>query len=574
MNLRALRLPPVASGRFDPQYGVFLALILIIGGFVLYPVLTVFIGSFHNETSLGVPAAWSLDAWRTALSEPGMRAAIGNTVQVLLATESIAMPVAIVIAWLLARTDLPAGRSLEFLFWISFFMPALAVTLGWVVLLDPAAGVLNNLAKSLPFVEAGPFDIYSFGGIVWAHLSTQAISVKVMLLTPSFRNLDAAFEEAARVSGATRWQTLARVVIPAAVPAVLTVLVLSVIRVLQTFEIEMALGPPFKFFVFGTMIFRLVEQSPPQFGPAAALAAMVFAIVTPLILLHRFLITRKDYTSITGRIRATPTRLGRWRVPIFAVVCLFVATITVLPIGFVSISSIMKLFGFFNIAEPWTLDHWRRILNDSFFVHSLGITMTVAGSVAIGSMVFCTLVAYFAIRSRYVGRGLLDFLSWLPFTIPGILLGIGILYVVLGNPVFRPLYGTLLLLVLALMVAHMTLGIQIVKSAILQLGTSLEEAARTSGATWWYCLRKIMVPILAPTLVLVGVVNFIAATRDIASVALLASNNTKTLSLLQLDYMTDGQLESGAVISVVLIALTTGIAFGARLFGLKMGIRG
>jgi iron(III) transport system permease protein len=343
--------------------------------------------------------------------------------------------------------------------------------------------------------------------------------------------------------------------------------------VLQTFEIEMVLGPPFNFFVFGTMIYRLIEQSPPQFGSAAALASMVFITVTPLIILHRWLVTRKDYTSITGRIRTQPTRLGRWRIPLFILVCLFVATITVLPVSFVIMASLMKLFGFFSIAEPWTLGHWTRVLNDAFFIRALDSTLRVAFGVALTSMLFCTLVAYFAVRSRYKGRGVLDFLSWLPFAIPGILLGIGILYVVLGNPVFRLAYGTLPLLVLAMVISNMTLGTQIVKSAMLQLGSQLEEAARTSGASWSTSLRKIVIPILAPTLVLVGVANFISSTREIATVALLAANHSKTLSLLQLDYLTDGQLESGAVISVVLIVLTTGIAFIARLFGLKMGIR-
>ena len=574
MTTRALPLAPGGMIRMEPQYAVFVVLLVILGSLVLYPVLTVFTDSFQGNAVPGATASWSLEAWRIAFAEPGMRAAIWNTLKVLIWTEAIAMPIAVLLAWLLARTDLPASGALEFMFWISFFLPALSVTFGWIVLLDPHAGVLNQLAMQLPFVETAPFNIYSFPGIIWAHLATQAISVKVMLLTPSFRNLDSAFEEAARTSGADRWQTLVRIVVPVALPAILTVLVLSVIRVLQTFEIEMVLGPSFNFFVFGTMIFRLVEQSPPQFGSAAALASMVFVIVTPLIFVHRWLVTRKDYTSITGRIRTQPTRLGRWRAPLFFMVCLLVLTLTVLPVSFVAVASLMKLFGFFSIAEPWTLDHWLRVMGDGFFLRALDTTLRVAFGVALTSMAFCTLVAYFSVRSRYAGRGLLDFLSWLPFAIPGILLGIGILYVVLGNPVFRLAYGTLPLLILAVVIAHMTLGTQIVKSAMLQLGTSLEEAARTSGATWWYSLRKIVVPILAPTLVLVGVANFNASARDIATIALLAANDSKTLSLLQLDYLTDGQLETGAVISVVLIVMTTGIAFVARMFGLKMGIRG
>jgi len=573
MKVRPLSSISPGMLRIEPQYALFVVLLVTLGSFILYPVLIVFTNSFHGNAVVVSDATWSFDAWRTAFAEPGMRAAAWNTVKVLFCTELIAMPIAVLIAWLLARTDIPGNSLLEFMFWVSFFLPALSVTFGWIALLDPHAGVLNQLAKLLPFVETGPFNIYSFWGIIWAHVATQAISVKVMLLTPSFRNLDSAFEEAARVSGANRWQMLIRIVIPVAFPAILTVLVLSAIRVMQTFEIEMVLGTPFNFFVFGTMIFQLVDQSPPQFGSAAALASIVFMIVTPLIVIHRWLVTRKDYASITGRIRIKPTQLGRWRISLFVLVCLLVVVITVLPVSFVVIASLMKLFGFFSIPDPWTFVHWTRVLTDDFFIHALNTTLRVAFGVTLTSIVLCTLVAYFSVRSRYRGRGILDFLSWLPFAIPGILLGIGFLYLVLGNPVLRFAYGTTPLLILAMVIAHMTLGTQIVKSAMLQLGNQLEEAGRVNGASWGTCLRKIVVPILAPTLALVGVANFIASTRDIATIALLAANDSKTLSLLQLDYLTDGQLETGAVLSVILIALSTGVAIVARLLGLKMGVR-
>jgi iron(III) transport system permease protein len=567
---------PAGQRRFlpiDPQYAVFLALLLIVALFVLYPVLLIVVESFVDG-AIGQPHHWSLQGWRIAFSDPSMLGAVANTAKVLAANESISMPAAILIAWLLARTDLPLRGALEFTFWVTFFLPSLSVTLGWIVLLDPQNGLLNRMAIALPFVRAPPFDIYSFWGVVWAHLSTSALSIKVMLLTPIFRNLDATFEEAARCSGAGRWTTLTRIVIPATAPAILTVLVLSIIRSMQSFEIEMVLGPPFAFWVFGTKIYTLVAQIPPQFAPATALAVVGFAIITPLIFLHRWLMTRTDYTSVTGRVRTHPLPLGRGRYPIFAAVAVLAFVITVLPVAFLVTASFMKLFGFFGIAEPWTLAHWRSVLSDDFFLQSLANTLELACGAAFASIVLCSLTAYFVVRAPYRGRGALDFLSWLPFAIPGILLSVGLLYVFLGNPLLRMLYGSIVLMIIATVIAGMTLGTQILKATMVQLGAGLEEAARTSGATWWYGFRHVIVPILMPTLVLVGVINFIAASRDIASIALLASNSTKTLSLLQLDYLVDGRSEAAAVVSVVVMVVTTGVAFMARLFGLRIGVRG
>ncbi len=563
---------PRRSLAIDPQYAAFLAVLGVVALFVLYPVLVILVDSFISGP-IGAPGKWSLDGWRAAFSDPTMRNAVENTIKVLAANESISLPSAVLIAWLLARSDLPFRGLLEFAFWVTFFLPSLSVTLGWIVLLGPQNGLLNQLATALPIIKSPPFDIYSFWGIVWAHISTASLAIKVMLLTPLFRNLDATFEEAARCSGAGRWLTLTRIVIPAVAPGIMTVLVLSLIRAMQTFEIEMVLGPPFNFWVFGTKIYTLVAQVPPEFASATALAVVGFVIITPLIFLHRWLTRRTDYTSITGRERSHPMPLGRWRWPIFAVIALLAFTITVLPVTFLVAASFMKLFGFFNIASPWTTAHWGAVLSDDFFSRALTNTIELASGTAIGSIVLCSLAAYFTVRSRYLGRSALDFLSWLPFAIPGILLGVGLLYVFLGNPLLRAMYGGISLMVLAMVIAGMTLGTQILKTTILQLGAALEEAARTCGASWWYGFRHVIVPILAPTLVLVGIINFIAASRDIASIALLASNTTKTVSLLQLDYMVDGRWEDAAVISVVVMVITTGAAFIARLCGLRLGMR-
>ena len=80
---------------------------------------------------------------------------------------------------------------LEFFFWLSFFLPALPETMGWILLLDPKYGLLNQGLIGLGVVNQPLFNIYSFWGIVWAHMGG-TVSVKVMLLAPAFRNLDAA----------------------------------------------------------------------------------------------------------------------------------------------------------------------------------------------------------------------------------------------------------------------------------------------------------------------------------------------------------------------------------------------
>ncbi|HKT17112.1 MAG TPA: iron ABC transporter permease [Stellaceae bacterium] len=563
---------PIGRVRLEGQYLLFTILLALVAVMVLLPIGIIVIKSF-TIGGFGKPTIWSLAGWHEALDDPTMLASVWNSLRLLVGIEAISIPTSVTIAWLLGRTDLPQRGALEFAFWITFFLPALSVTLGWIVLLDPQSGLLNKLALSLPFIHAAPFNIYSFWGIIWAHLATSSISVKVMLLTPAFRNLDGSFEEAARVVGAGRLKTMVMVIVPLMLPAILTVLTLAMIRAMQNFEIEMVLGPPFDFFVYGTKIYRLIEQEPPQFGAATALASIGLVIIAPMILMQRRLITRRSYSSITGRMRLAPMKLGRWRLPIFATLLAFVVLVTVTPVSFLVVASFMKLFGFFSIPHPFTIGQWSSVLQGQDFLAALSSTLKMATGAAVVAVVLCSLVAYFTVRSRYAGRGALDFLSWLPFSIPGILLGLGLLQVFLGSPILRFLYGSITLLVVAIVIAGMTFGTQVLKTNMLQLGAELEDAARVTGATWWKTLRGVVVPIVMPSLILVGVLNFISASRDISSVALLATNNTKTLSLLQLDYMIEGRYEAAAVISVVIVILTTGVAVIARLLGLRLGVR-
>ena len=85
-------------------------------------------------------------------------------------------------AWLLARTDLPGKEWIDLALWVAFFLPTLPIVLGYVLLLAPNFGLLNQAWVGVFGGTEGPFNIYSFVGIVWMHLVTKTIVVKAILL--------------------------------------------------------------------------------------------------------------------------------------------------------------------------------------------------------------------------------------------------------------------------------------------------------------------------------------------------------------------------------------------------------
>jgi iron(III) transport system permease protein len=531
---------------------------------VLFPILLVVIQSVQVAPP-GQPARYGLDGWRAALDEPLLRASLINTLKVTLARQLLSLPFAVIIAWLLARTDLPGRRWIEFGFWAAFFLPTLTVTLSWILLLDPEYGLVNTWLAKLPLVSKGPFDIYSFWGIVWVHVVTGSLTVKVILLTPAFRNMNASFEEASRVAGASTARTALSITVPVMAPAILSVLLLGTMVSLQTFEVEQVLGLPFRFFVFSTTIYDLLVTRVPRYDAATALAVLTLAAMLPLVFLQQWVTRGHRYTTITGQFRNQPLSLGRWRWPAAIAMLGVLLVVLGVPVIFAVLGTFMKLFGFFHIAEPWTTANWKTVLADELFLQSLRNTLVLALGTAVAAVLVHSLIAYVAVRTRYAGRRLLDFLSWLPFTVPGIILGLALLWLFLGVEVLRPAYGTLAILIVAGVIAGMPLGVQIIKSALMQLGAELEEAARVVGASWWATYRRIVLRLMAPTLLAVAMITFVGAARNIGAFALLSTSATRPLSILQLDYIAQRKFEGAMVVACIVMLVSLAGALVARL---------
>ena len=548
------------------------SLLLVVGFLVLTPLVLMILNSFQTARP-GQPILWGVDGWVKAFTTPGIVKAMTNTFTLAITRQAIALVLGCFFAWLIARTDIPMKGFLEFFFWLSFFLPALPEAMGWILLLDPKYGLLNQGLMGLGILSQPVFNIYSFWGIVWAHLGG-SVSVKVMLLTPAFRNLDAALEESSRISGASGWRTFFNIIVPVMMPAILVTTILGIIRSLEAFEVELLLGTPIGLQVYSTKIHELVTWEPPQFAPAMALSTIFLGLLLLMVALQRRYIGKRTYTTLTGRgFSIRPTHLGRWRMPAFWLILAFALFVTLVPTALLLTGTFMKLFGFFNIPDVWTLENWRATLNDPVLLRSLWNTLAIGlGSGVIG-VLFYSLIAYVVVRTRHRGRWLLDFLSWLPWSIPGILLGMALLWTFLQTKIFLPIYGTIYLLMIAMVIKSMPFGAQMIKSVLLQLGNDLEEASKVCGGTWLDTFRRVILPLTMPALITVGLVGFISAARDISTVVLLGSGKSRTLSLLMLDFAAGAEFEKATVVAVLIVALVVVAALIARALGGQVGVR-
>lgn len=552
-----------------------LLMVLLIGSmafYVVYPLCLIFINSF-NVAALGEPEIYGVQAWKDAFRDTGLWVSFWNTIKVAAALLVIAFPVSVFIAWLLARTNIPFAHGFEFLFWVSFLLPNLATIFGWIVLLDPTTGLINRWLRELPVVGQLNFNIYSFWGIIWAHLMANGISTKVMLLTPAFRRMDAAFEEASRMSGAGTLATMIKITMPVMTPVLVVVFLLSLIRMFSTFETELLLGTPWGFYVYSTKIVALARHEPPLLSQAAALGSVTLIFLGIFIPLQRWLIERRQFTTVTSQFKPKLVDLGVWRLPATLFVSFAAALLVLVPVLSALGSSLMVHFGAFNLPKTWTLDYWRMALNNPGLVLAFKNTLIIAGTAAIIGPFFFSLIAYVLVRTRLPGRSILDAICWIPSAIPGVLSGLGLLWLFLGSAIFRPFYGSLFLLILASVLGGVTLSTQILKANFIQLGNELEEASRMSGAGFWRTYFKVVLPLMAQTMVLITVIKFMFAAQHASSIILLATSHTWTLSLLTLEQIAYGYYEQASVTITLIVLLTAGVGLVARFFGLRVGIQ-
>ena len=555
---------------------VMIAVIGVLGFYLLFPVILMLVLSFNvADDFLVPPIVWGFDNWTSSFrDDPRILRSIWNTFLLWFFNFIVSFPLGVAIALILARTRIPFTHGLEYLFWISYVFPGLANTIGWIMLLDPDVGMINKALVALPFIDNAPFNIFSFWGIVWTKLQSDSVSYFVILLTPAFRNMDQALEEAARIAGASKMGAIFRVTLPVMIGPVVLVLALQLLRIFGGFETEWILGASWGFFVYSTLIFSKTSQFIPQYGGAIVLASITMLIIGVIFPLQRWIVHRRQYTTITGTFRPGLIDIGNWRWVFLGFILFLLTMFTILPFVVIVVGSFMSKVGFFNAVPTWTTVHWVEVFTDSLFIRGLRTTTILAFAAGIGSPLLFSIIAYLLVRTRWRFRRVLDGTIWVSAVFPGVISGLGLLLMFLTIPGLRWMYGSIWALILVVLIGGNTTGTNIFKGVMIQLGNDVEEAARVAGAGWLRTYFTIVLPLLMPTMVLIGMLNFISAAGTTSSIILLASRDTITLSILGLEWASAdlGRTENAGIISLVIMVYTLLLALIGRYYALKMGI--
>ena len=546
--------------------------LLAVAAICVLPIIVIVAGSFSEGNPFNDFHA-SLDPWRRALESSQTLSAVGYSFLLSLRVP-VGLGISFLVAWYLARNDVMGKRAIMYALWLAFFLPILPATLGWILLLDPHYGIVNAQLQHLLGIRTAPFNIYSLWGISWVHLTLSTIPIMVILIEPAQRLIDTSYEEAATMSGAGLFEILRRITLPLIVPTLLIAFIAGLIKSLEAFEVEQLLGVPARIFVYSTRVFNLLGFIPPDQPQSLALSTFFLAILSILVACYRMLLHWARMTAtLTGKgARLVPRARTPLSYAVSAVLILLLVTTVLLPFAMVLLSSFSRLFGFFNLAHPLTTSHWSGVLESEPFTGALHQSLVIGMVVAITGTLLYLALAWFIARNSFPGKSAFSLAIWLPWAIPGVLLGTAFASIFLNIAALRLAYGTAIALVVVLLVQGLPFATHMLEASISQISRELEEASRMSGASLLRTAIHITVPLIAPTVANVFVISFMTAMKDISATVLVATPGTQTLPLLMFGYATSGRLEDASVVGVVTVLVAMLMAFVATAIGNRAAV--
>jgi iron(III) transport system permease protein len=556
------------------QHGIFFLVLFL----VLAPLAFLVLGSFSTAR---LPGDFSLDQmglvnYLKVYSDPGTIEIFTNTVIYVGGSSLVGISLAVALAWLVERTNVPGKLWIYAGVPMTLAVPGMLQAMAWVLLLSPRIGFINQLLKDIFGPNALVIDVYSLGGMVFLE-GLRLVPTAFLMLVPLMRSMDPALEEAAAVSGARPFSTMRKVTLRLLAPALVAVLIYQAMTALEVFEIPGILGLPAGIYVFSTKIYAIVRTATflPVYGQANALAMVYLVIAVATTYLYTRMISRAErYTIITGKgYRPRQFDLGKWRMPAFAGALLFLFLSIILPfLVFVYTSFLPYLqapsWKVFNIM---TLKNYRLLAEYGEVASALKNTVVMVATTATATVVLSFLVSLVIVRSKFWGRKLLDQLSFMPHAIPGIVMGIAFFWLFLKLDFeFLPLYGTVWAISIGFTISFLSYGTRSMNAALLQIHKELEEAAYVSGAPPWRTMWRIFVPLLMPTLVGVWIWVVLHAVR-IAGLPLILYEGPKNqvLAILIWNMWDEGYVPAVAAIGTLLMITLLLLTLAVRLFGFR-----
>ncbi len=529
---------------------------LVLVGAVAYPSLILVWHAFARD---GRPTLANLAA---VLHDADIWRVLWNSVHVSVWATLLGGAVGTGLAFLVARTDLPGQRIFRTALMLPYLIPPFIAALAWLALAGPV-GFVNQLWMAVTGAEEPLFRIYGAPGIILV-MALAHYPLAYFTVLASLERMDPALEEAARSSGASPARTARDVTLPLVAPAIGAGAILVFLRCMENFGIPAILGFPAKYFVLTTKIYATILDfdRAHNLGLAATLSLLLVAVAGGVLALQRRILGGRAY-GLTRAVGQPPIfSLGHWRRTVGIAVTVFLLATSVAPLLAILLTALTRAYGM-----PFG---WRNLGLQNFHTlffkvpvvwRAMGNSLVLAASAATFAVVLAILIAYVQVRTQARGKGLLEALVILPFAVPGTVVALAMILAFLRPVLGLSLYNTIWIILVAYVARFLTLAVKPVAAAFTQVHVSLEEAARSSGASLSRSLRDITMPLIRAALVSGWFLAAVPAITELTLSVLLWSAGNETIGVMVFNMHEEGKvlLSSALAVVVMAVALTSNL---------------
>jgi len=536
--------------RLSPLVAVLAAILIVL---IVPPTLFLINTSFHTTKLDGSFDQLTQRYYQQLFTSRYFAVSLLNTVIYAIGSALIALALGTVQALIVERTNTP-GRNYVFLgAVISLGIPHVLYVVAWLLLLGRSGPVNGLIEHLLGAGSDGPaLNVYSMWGMVLIE-GVGFAPLTFLLMSAVLRSTDAAFEEAAMVSGAGPLATFCAVTLRLSLPGVAALLLLIFIRAFESFEVPALVGLAGNVTVLTTNIYQSSKVvSPPNQGEAAAYAVCLLLIVVLLLWWYgRLARHAHQYQTITGKgYRPRIIDIGPARYLSAAVLLLIFVLVIALPVATLVFTSLQPFYEGIT-ADSFgrlTLENYRVILEPGSFRDSVANTLVLGAATAALVVPFTALCAWLAAR-RWPGAWFLDQLATTPLAFPAIVMSVAFLHVFVNLPL--PLYGTLLSIVIASAVRYLPYGMRYAYAGVLQIHTELEDAAVMAGAEPASIFIRVVLPLVSTALVSCWLFVFMLTVQSVALPLLLVGPGTELVAVTLFDLWQNGQVTELAAMGVL-----------------------
>jgi len=530
-------------------------LIALVGFLTVCPVVMLLFGSFSE--GFGTFGTFTTAKYVAAYTDPSLLDILWNTLVFTLGSALLATGLALFLAYMNTRTNIPFKGLFGVISVVPMMIPHILFAVSWVLLLNPSNGILNRFLMDVLQLKSAPFNVYSLGGMILVE-GLLDLPIAYLIIAPAMSAFDIALEESSKVCGASTLRTLTKVTLPVLRPAILASAILVIVRSLASFAVPSVIGMPGRIYVLATHIYRSISTGfSADYGKAAALGMSALVASITLIYLYRYLTAESGkFVTISSRgFKPTLIDLKGSRYPLFAIVGFLSFVLIVLPVLVLLYTSLVP-YSMVPSAKAFSMmsfKHWVDVLKDPISLLSLKNSLILGVFGASLGVLLALLVAYVIVKVRTPAAGILESLSFLSFSFPGIVVGVGFMWFFVRTP----LYSTMWALLIGYIATYLPYGIRPLSSAFVQIHSHLEESSRVCGASPFQTLRRIVIPLLIPGIVSGWILMATMFLRELTLSVVLSRPGTEVLAVQILRFAEDGLWGRLSALGIIMIGISS-----------------